>query len=165
METAKIQITPRFVLAGRAIFTVSNGKGQHYTFRVARGKPEPGRAPIWFASVLTGGNNDADASYTYVGILSPDTGLVKLTKKSKYSPNGLVFRVINWATKIIWQNAAERMPDGYEIAHAGRCGRCGRELTHPDGVTTDGYRLGFGPDCWQIMQAADAAEKAIGGAV
>jgi hypothetical protein len=46
-------ITTRFVTAGRAIFTVSNPKGERYTFRITKKEHEP-------ESVLAHGRRDPD---------------------------------------------------------------------------------------------------------
>lgn len=125
---------PKFFTAGRAIFTVDNGRGQHYTFRIGHSKPEQ---PL-FVGLLTGPNNEAD--YTYMGIYQPDTQTVKLTAKSRYTPDTQPVRVVNWALKQV--AAGKELPAGYSIKHEGKCCRCGRALTDPESI-----ELGIGPIC------------------
>lgn len=128
-------ITKDFVLAGKAIFTVSNSQGKHYTYKVLQ------KNDIYFVFVLT-----KPDQYTYMGMLSGFYNILHLTKKSKYKTDSLPVKVLNWALKMIWTQ--QDVPSGYGINHAGRCGRCGRQLTRPEGVDHAGYRYGFGPECW-----------------
>lgn len=143
-EKQEFTITPAWVQAGKAIFTVSNNRGEHYTYKVSKGKDES-KPPIWFVALLTGQDNESD--YTYMGVLSPQTGDVRLTRASRYTADSVPYRVIRWALAQLW--AETPLPVGYAIAGEGRCGRCGRLLTHPDGVNSDGYRLGYGPECYK----------------
>lgn len=129
----------KFFTGGRAIFTVANNKGEHYTFRVGRSKPEQ---PL-FVGLLTGPNNEAD--YTYMGIYSPEHNhSVKLTKASKYNDESKPVKVIRWAIKQVIKN--KELPAGYSIQHEGKCCCCGRPLTDPESI----FR-GWGPICWQRL--------------
>jgi hypothetical protein len=70
-------------LAGKAIFTLV-GTSSRFTYRVTRKDPEAGSRytqPTYFVSLLTGSNNETD--YSYLGILDPVTGYVRLTKNSR----------------------------------------------------------------------------------
>ncbi len=125
---------PKFFTAGRAVFTVDNGKGTHYTFRIGHSKPEQ---PL-FVGLLTGPNNEAD--YTYMGIYNPDVQDVRLTAKSKYTNDTQPVKVIRWALKQVAKGNS--LPDGYSIKHEGKCCRCGRALTDPESI-----ELGLGPVC------------------
>lgn len=124
-------ISVSFVTAGRAVFTVSNDKHEHYTYKVSKKKDQD----LWFISLLTGPNNRND--YTYMGVLGDG---VRITKKSKYTIDSKPVKVFNWALKVI--AGAKALPNGYDIQHEGICGRCGRELTHPESISS-----GFGPEC------------------
>lgn len=128
-----------FVLAGKAIFTVSNPTGERYTFKVNAGKPRNG-AVAYFGSFLTGPDNEAD--YTYLGLVNKDTlKLVPTTASPAFAADKhRPFRVLAWALSILASGKA--LPAGYEIRHAGRCGRCGRTLTVPESI-----ELGLGPEC------------------
>lgn len=124
----------RFFSAGRAVFTVDNGKGQHYTYRIGHSKPEQ---PL-FVGLLTGPNNEAD--YTYMGIFNPETGEVRLTAKSKYTNDTQPVKVIRWAIKKVIEG--QPLPEGYSVKHEGKCCCCGRALTDPLSI-----ELGIGPIC------------------
>lgn len=144
LDTFKVQ--PSWIMAGKAIFTVSNGRGNHYTYRVTK-KENEGQLPIWFVSLLSGPDNGSD--YTYVGVLNRTTGAVRLTGASSFTSTSTPYRVVNWSLKKLWADTP--LPEGYSIDGEGRCGCCGRTLTHPDGVADDGYRFGYGPTCWARM--------------
>jgi|PlaIllAssembly_1097288.scaffolds.fasta_scaffold275451_2 hypothetical protein len=164
-------ITKQFVLGGKAIFTVHNPGGQHYTFMVqaanfdddAEGTPDR-----FFCYLLTGPDNTGD--YTYLGMLDVSTGETFATKKSTWKDAlakwrrlfqarqfdaakqaeqaiPLPVRVLRWALmKIVWPG--QSVPEGYGINGEGRCGRCGKPLTRPEGIDPQGFRFGFGPTCW-----------------
>lgn len=127
-------ISPEFLKAGRAIFTVANNDGKHYTYKITSKDVDYGK--IYFVALLTGSNNQSD--YTYMGLMT-NNGL-KLTKKSKYNEDGIPVRVFNFAWRII--HDAQDLPEGYTIDHEGQCGRCGRPLTTPESIQS-----GLGPVC------------------
>jgi len=133
-------VSKAFVLAGDAIFTVANGKGQRYTYRVRRVEKDPAKGPVWFVSLLTGPQNTHD--YTYLGMVVETLGglTVRLTKASKLTVDSLPVRVAVWALRIV--STGHPVPAGYGIHHEGRCGRCGRLLTVPESIVS-----GFGPEC------------------
>ena len=119
-------ISREFVLAGRAIFTVSNDKGEHYTYRVTAGSFRG------IASVLTGSDNLN--SYTVIGVYDTKTGELTGYRDDRAT------RVLQWALRRVWLQ--DSLPQGYDIRHAGKCGRCGRLLTTPESIES-----GFGPTC------------------
>jgi hypothetical protein len=125
----------KFFQGGRALFTVANGKGEHYTFKIRQPK---GDNKPFFVSLLTGPNNEGD--YTYLGIYNPNDHKVFLTAKSKMNENSTPVKVINWAIGIV--ASGKTLPEGYSIQHEGRCCRCGRLLTDPTSI-----ELGIGPEC------------------
>lgn len=145
IESAGFKVTKEWVMAGNAIFTVSNGKGEHYTYRVKRKDDDNKvRPPVWFVSLLTGPDNLSD--YTYLGCLRPSTGNVELTRASRMNDTSVPVRVIRWAMRVLWSGAD--LPVGYSINGCGRCGRCARALTRPEGIDPAGYRFGYGPECF-----------------
>lgn len=131
-----------FVLAGKAIFTVSNPTGQHFTYRVGAKEGRRDGDTVFFVSLLTGPVNTSD--YTYLGILDPATGTVRRTAKSRIGADATGAKVIAWALSIVWQGRT--LPTGYQIQHAGKCGRCARTLTDPLSIA-----LGIGPECRNQM--------------
>lgn len=144
-------IDRRFVLGGKAIFTVSNPHDQHYTYMVKFKEGSNGFPDAYFVMLLTGPNNTSD--YTYLGMLDERTGNLRLTKKSRMTDDSLPVKVFRWAlSRVVWPEA--QVPEGYGINGEGRCGRCGRPLTRPEGVNPDGHRFGFGPVCWEKLGKA-----------
>jgi len=142
-EPVGFVVTKEWVMAGKAIFTVSNDKGEHYTYQVKM-KQDGQRPAVWFVSLLTGQDNESD--YSYLGCLRPTTGHVDLTRASSMNDSSVPVRVIRWAMKVLWSGGV--MPVGYGLNGCGRCGRCGRKLTRPEGIDPAGYRFGYGPECF-----------------
>lgn len=132
-----------FICAGRAVFTVANPSGERYTYRVARKEATERYSETFFVSLLTGPDNAND--YTYLGILEPETGDVRLTPAGRFNAATLPCRVIRWALARVW--SGQPLPDGYAIHHEGKCGRCGRALTVPSSIDS-----GIGPECQRIME-------------
>ncbi len=146
------KITAQWVLAGKAIFTVHNDKGEHYTFRVSKKEDENSvRPPVWFINVLAGPDNLND--YQYLGMVVPNTLNVRLTKASRFREDSTIVKVVRWALGKV--AAGADFPAGYGINGCGRCGRCGITLTRPEGIDPAGYRFGFGPTCWAKMQGGE----------
>ena len=125
----------RFFSGGRALFTVGNGKGEHYTFKIRQPK---GENKPFFVSMLVGQNNEND--YAYLGIFNPKNNAVVLTAKSKYTEETKPVKVIRWAIQIIADG--RNLPEGYTIQHEGKCCRSGRTLTTPESIEN-----GIGPEC------------------
>lgn len=134
-----------FFIAGRAIFTIANRTtNQHYTYKIIKkSDPKDETKDIYFLNVLTGPDNQN--SYTYVGMFIPEKAAdrdqsIVLTRKSKYRKDSQVVRVAAWALQLAKTQTEPK--EGYELNHAGRCGKCGRMLTEPESLKT-----GFGPIC------------------
>ena len=127
-----------YITAGKAIFTVSNPQGTHYTYLIQHKPANNGYKASYFAKLLTGPNNTSD--YTYIGTLNEIHGQVTTTKNSKIQPDSQPFRVLNWALHKIWQN--QPLPEGYAIQPSENCARCGRPLTTPESLAR-----GLGPEC------------------
>ena len=123
-----------FITAGRATFTLQGRGARCYTYKVTRS--EDGGA--YFVSLLTGPDNTAD--YTYMGLLDVDTGRVRLTAKSTYTPASTPVIALRWALPILWRG--DELPTPARLLHIGRCGRCGRALTVPSSINA-----GIGPEC------------------
>ena len=135
-------VSKDFLLGGRAIFTVVSGRdGKHYTYKINRPKEQkdaPRKTSTFFAKVLTGPDNNA--SYSYLGIVCPDTGFIRMTAKSKVPSTDVRFKVLAWAVKHCFEEIP--LPAGYACMNAGTCGVCGRTLTTPESID-----LGIGPYC------------------
>lgn len=146
------ELTEKFLLAGRAVFTVSNPAGDHYTFKVRRVESEwpkySGKmTTTYFVNVKTA---KTDHPYGYIGILDAKKGTIKCTAKSEFLPGTKEYSVAAWACQAVVN--AKMIPDGYHIEHAGRCGKCGRQLTDPESI-----QRGIGPECWSMIETAALA--------
>ncbi len=142
----------QFILGGRAIFTLAGeprGEGTaRYTFRVSQAEPATegpyaGRPAAFFVSLLTGPDNTSE--YTYVGLLDPHTGNVRLTAKSKYREDSTPVLAFRWFMRRVW--AGRSVLPG-TLYHCGRCARCGRLLTVPSSIES-----GYGPECLARLSA------------
>jgi Family of unknown function (DUF6011) len=123
----------KFFEGGKAIFTVSNPKGEYYTFKILHPKKKP-----FFVSLLNGPDNTSN--YVYLGIYNPQNFQIYLTEKSKFNTESTPVKVVRWAIKQISLN--KQMPYGYKIQHENKCCRCGRKLTTPESIEN-----GIGPEC------------------
>jgi hypothetical protein len=148
----RARVGREFILAGDARFTIEKPDGSHRTYRVKYREANGNFKETWFVSLLTGSDNDADGSYTYIGVLDDFTGQVRVTKASPYPLNdGPVF-LLNRVLARIWADDHETVERaGYRVHHEGRCGRCGHVLTVPESI-----ERGIGPECWSKMHGDDA---------
>ncbi|HVO30501.1 MAG TPA: DUF6011 domain-containing protein [bacterium] len=137
----------RFALAGDAVLTLRSLRtGTRYTYRV---RLADGANPDslfrtalsaerrWFVSLLVGPENTRD--YAYLGTVSGEVPVFRLTRKSKMSFESGPARAARFFFECLARGA---FPPGLEVWHEGRCGRCGRLLTVPESV-----EAGIGPDC------------------
>lgn len=125
-----------FTLAGHATLTLKSlASGSHYTYRVS--KSDDGR--LWFVSVLVDGG---DGTYAYLGIIRPESNgpLFRTTAKSSFKDDSPACRAFRYFFQAVVLH--HTVPAQLEVRHEGHCGRCGRELTHPDSIDR-----GIGPDC------------------
>jgi len=134
----RIMIEFKNLLAGKATFTVSNDKKEHYTFKVTRSKDKR----VYFVALLTGADNEH--SYQYIGLLMPTHKKMRVTSASKMSDDSIPVKVFNWAMKII--DNVKALPEGYDILPAGKCFKCGRKLTQPESI-----KSGLGPHCRKML--------------
>lgn len=138
-------ITEQFITAGRAIFTASNPQGDRFTFRVRRFKWK--RSQLFgflLGEWMNGPNNETD----FVPMLAIDPGFmipVGAPNAPLWAVTSRPSKVLQWVLMLIRNN--KQPPAGYEIRHAGRCGRCGRLLTVPESIET-----GLGPECSKVAK-------------
>lgn len=135
-----VESLKRFLTAGRAIITLTDQRnGNHFTYKISRpGKGSKAKDSVeFFVGVLSSPNSGAGySSCGYVSVGS--TGVFHNVRRVSWSaPSVMLF-------KAFWESlhATGQIPDDIEPLHAGRCGRCGRELTHPESI-----RSGIGPEC------------------
>jgi hypothetical protein len=145
MTTAPIKES-RFVIAGNATFTIdipsefctlNETCKPHYTYKVKRWKDQD----KYSVFLLAGSDNEND--FAYLGMINPENGAVKLTKKSNYNAESWPVRIIARILLRLWADEMDQVTKhGFHLMHAGCCGRCGRKLTTPESV-----KLGLGPHC------------------
>ena len=103
--------------------------GNHYTFKFRQS-----RSAGLLALVLTDGDQ-----WLNLGFIDFQKRTVRLGKYTEFSSSSTCYRALTWLVKL-----AEFHPAVVEVQHDGRCGRCGRPLTHPDSIQS-----GIGPICAQ----------------
>lgn len=124
-----------FMLAGHAIFTVTNlNTGKSFTYRIttAPGKPH-------FVSVLTGPDNTSD--YTFIGTIF-EQQTFRHSLKSGVGKDAQSVRSFEW----LW-NHIDQLPSNVKLSHCGYCARCGKTLTTPESI-----EAGMGPTCSKIVE-------------
>lgn len=132
-----VETVCEFALAGNATFTLRSAKtGTRYTFKMRKVDD----AERWFVMVLTGPDNEGD--YTYMGMVDGGVHgfMFKLTRASKMAEGSPPIAAMRFfAQQVLTQR---RLPEGLEVYHEDRCGRCGRTLTVPESI-----ERGIGPEC------------------
>jgi hypothetical protein len=136
-----------FALAGKATITVQSQKTEvRYTYSISAS--EDGN--VWFVGLLAGPDNNAD--YAYVGIITAEHEF-RLTKKSRLTEESTPVKAFRYTWNAI---SNQRLPNGVNVHHEGKCGRCNRKLTVPESIES-----GFGPECSQKMGMAVANANTI----
>lgn len=144
-------LTKDFILAGNAIFTVTSpeldtGRPEldtgHQTYRVRLVHFEDDLRDWYFVDLLTGPDNTHD--YTYLGRLDKSSGrLLRTSKSPAWLVDAVLWSVLEEVTFAVWSGDwTGKALEDVEVAHAGKCGRCGRLLTDPESI-----ELGIGPVC------------------
>lgn len=149
------KLPKQFFTGGNCTFTVKvpeafasqHNTSLHYTFKIEQSEPsEKFPNPAHFVKLLTGPENTSD--YSYLGIMNPVTGEVRLTVKSCVGEAAWATRIVRRVLSQVFEG--EGMPaiirHGWDVHHEGRCGRCGRPLTVPESI-----EIGIGPDCADQM--------------
>lgn len=141
-------ITKEFAIGGQARFTVQPPQSfaeagslpSHYTYLVRRFDGRHGWKG-YSVLLLTGPDNTQD--YSYLGMLDPNLGGVRLTGKSKLAEDSWPVKILRRVMARLWAGEGQAIETaGWKVHHEGRCARCGRTLTVPESVES-----GFGPEC------------------
>ena len=130
--------TLKFILAGNARFTIVSRKtGTRFTYRVRKAAKDGYGVQDhpWFVAVLTGSNNETDYTF-FTSIFGHQ---LRHGRRASISPEAPSAKAFAW----FWAHLQKgNLPEGLEVHHEGRCGRCGRSLTVPESIES-----GFGPEC------------------
>lgn len=123
----------RFMLAGKATFTVRSAKtGDHLTYQVRNWK-KARMGTLHFVSVRSGDD------FACVGVISNEASFDRGRRPDLPADDprvrgfGYVFEHLKYQ---------KQMPPRCEVWHEGQCGRCGRALTDPESI-----ERGIGPEC------------------
>lgn len=134
-------VEPQHLVAGKFRFTITNPKGDHFTFQV-KSKSYEGRAPWHFVSWLHQ-EEVGDGSWTYLGAYQPDRAQLKATRASRSDLiSGKAWKVFEFCAQVVAK--ARQLPEGYALQASKHCARCGIELTHPESL-----EHGYGPECFK----------------
>ena len=146
-------VSKSFITGGKATFTLqlradyaeAKGLKAHYTYKVTKSKPNEQYGETYFVKIMTGPDNEA--SYSYLGILNTETGVVRTTAKSRFNAVDLQVVLLNRVLHYVWAGDTTPVENaGFALHHEGKCGCCGRKLTTPESIT-----LGIGPECMKKM--------------
>lgn len=137
----KPQDIKEFIFAGNSTFTLKNSEsGKHYTYKITNPNKKNNKDDIFFCKVLSGTDNVSD--YSYFGYIKNNQyfhGKSSKTKISESAPSVLGFKY--------FLNNIENLDKRLHFYHEGRCGRCGRKLTHPESLEN-----GIGPECSHLIE-------------
>lgn len=126
-----------YIFAGNATVTLKSKKtGAHFTYKIR--KSDDGGT--YFVRLLV--NPD---EYQYLGcIFDNKRHSIHLSAKSCASNTAPSVKAMNYALEMLADR--DSLGDFLEIRHEGSCGRCGRQLTHPDSIDR-----GIGPECSRLI--------------
>ena len=120
-----------FLFSGNAVFSIKNPRtSKHMTFRVVRSR----YAKMYFTYVLGG------QEWQYVGCVFTDMPMEVRKGRKGMAYNTTSFQAASWVFRRLGN--LKKDLTGAEFWHAGKCGRCGRQLTDPTSI-----ELGIGPEC------------------
>lgn len=178
---ATTNIDPEFVKAGKALFTVSNGAGDWYTFAVDKGETD--YAVRWFA----GKDNTKPSSYDKLGTMGDDLALTvspkccpkcdgEMVQRTRRSDNkafmgcrsfphcngakdidpreATAIKAFRFAMLVVGGMIPETMYTSAEVMHANKCCKCRRTLTTPESILK-----GIGPECSGEKRATPKRRK------
>lgn len=120
-----------FLQAGHAVFTIKSMRtGKHFSYRIVRPVSGAGEHAPLFVNLNIGVDD-----WIYMGIYDAKREAFRLTRKSQFTMTAPSVLALAWFLTHIGDPRVE-------FRHAGRCGRCGRVLTHPESIDS-----GMGPEC------------------
>jgi hypothetical protein len=137
-------VSKAFVLAGRASFVVENPQGESVTVKLNKAKPKTNPytgqpyAETYFVSVRH--NNHP---WQFIGRLQGEQIVPTANVAPVWAQPGpwwRAIRVAQWGLNRIFTQTA--VPQGYRLAHTGRCGKCGKLLRDAESIA-----IGLGPVC------------------
>lgn len=142
-KTAYDTAPKEFFLGGRCVFTIIDGAGNHYTYRISRtdANPEKNWKEAWWVALLIGPDNTKN--YKIFANLNTENGYLTLTRRTELRMDNLSVKAVSFVLETIWKG--ETLPDWVKIQPPSRCSRCGRLLTAPP--EQNPYFPWYGPEC------------------
>ena len=135
-------ITKKFIFAGHAMFIVQSATGESVTLKIQQAKkPFTARNGAVYppAFFLRARHNKGEEAL--IGRVDDSTYKITPTKNPNFPPpDDRIIQIAEWAIRTACNE--EAIPEGYHIAHVGKCGACGRPLTDPTSIAS-----GIGPEC------------------
>ncbi len=130
------QAAQEYIFAGNATITLKSKKTDtHFTYKIR--KSEDGK--LYFVRLLV-----SPDEYRYLACIFADRPYhLHHSAKSCSGIDAPSFQAMSYALKNLY---ADSIPELLEIRHEGSCGRCGRQLTHPESIDR-----GIGPECAKFM--------------
>lgn len=126
-------------------YTIQNRTtGEHRTFMVKTQAPDAKFAPgTRIVALLTGSDNDSDASYQGFGFVNFDGIRVWTAKRGTEAGKKSAwehYAAMLWSLAV--DSGASEYAEKYSLLMEGRCVKCNRVLTEPESI-----RTGIGPVC------------------
>lgn len=132
-----VKAANRYMFGGNAVVTVQSVvTNKHYTYRIWTKKDDTSfgdnRTPLYFVGVRAG------ERYRYIGYIKDD----ELRAGNKGTPGADSFKAFQWLLRQVTTRHRLDIHPQMILRHEGTCGRCGRQLTHPESLNS-----GIGPVC------------------
>ena len=141
MKDIEVYDAQRFILGGKAEFTIENLKSKvSYKYKVVQSDKNP---QIFFVRVAESTSFEYAGFFTLNGIVTYGKG-----KKGTRDANDPAIRGLLWALK----KGHNGLPRPMIMFHHGRCACCGKKLNDPESV-----QRGIGPVCWERVMNKEAA--------
>ena len=139
------------MLAGNCTLTVKSVRtGVRFTYKVTKGKekinPYTGSPypTMYFVNLLAGPDNNSD--YSPLGCLRGANREFQTGRWCKVPPTATSYKAFAYLCNLVDKVGEGEnilpVPEGLEVWHEGKCGRCGRKLTVPESIA-----IGIGPEC------------------
>jgi hypothetical protein len=121
-----------YCFAGKSTITLKSRKTEnHFSYRVSVAKDND---KLFFVSIA----GERDSCFGIVG----EKGFF-LTKRAK--ANGVTLNDL-YVKAFVWFLKLKELPYELQAQHENHCGRCGRQLTHPESIDR-----GVGPECQKYI--------------
>lgn len=122
-------VSKTFLFFGHAHFEVADPSGHTFHYAVKSRIGDDGKTRFYLR--VRDKKQKDGFPFGYIGLLL-ETGDIKVTGATQYLKGTKEYDVARWALDIIFQD--DVVPEGYRIAHLGKCGVCTRMLDETEMV-------------------------------